>query len=218
MPYAAHNVVRIQGTLPGGEVWSVNTRWNDFGGPLNTYEELQAWAESIGTALTTSTTITPLRAAMSVAATINVIRTEYVEAGGTLGGAADFTLVTPLAGTGTATKPFQTAIVCSLLTRRPGRSYRGRIYWPALAIAMEPSTLRLTPATRTSMLTGFAALFDLVQAASGVEGAPDLIVASETLGVNTVVRQLAVGDVLDTQRRRRDSLQEQYSTADYNPL
>lgn len=218
MPYSQHNVVRIQGTMPGGEVWSVNLRWAQPGDDLETFEQLSQWASDIGTALVASTTISPLRVAMSAACTINLVRTEFVATGGELVAAADFTLPTPLAGSNTPTKPFQTAIVCSLLTLRPGRSYRGRIYWPALGIAMEASTLRLALGTRTSLLTGFAALFDLIRDAAPAEDQPNLIVASATAGVNTQVQQIAVGDVLDTQRRRRDSLQEQYSIAPYAPV
>ena len=212
----AHNRVRIQGSLPGGEVWSVNPAFTDDGGPLVVdYSVLLGWATNIAALNASGIMPTTLRSLISSAATISSIRCEYRNSAGQLGQAAEFTLNTPVAGTGTPTKPFQTSLVSSLLTGRPGRSYRGRLYWPALAAAISTSTLRVTNPSIAGAAAASAEFLTQIAGAVPAPFATRLVVVSDKLSVATPVTSVVVGDVLDVQRRRRDTLQEASATQAY---
>ena len=213
----AHNVVRINGTLPGGEVWSVNPKYNSPAGPITDYDELLAWAENFAESITEWTSAFPLRQLLSTAAAITSVRMEYRQADDTLGQAAEYIFPTPFAGTGAANKIFQSSVVCSILTGRPGRSYRGRIYWPALNAGLD-TQLRLTEATRNGIVAAFFNLFqEVTTAAFPIQPDMTLRVVSQTLDVSTPATLIQVGDILDIQRRRRDSLQEFYSSYPMTP-
>lgn len=214
----AHNVVRINGSLPGGEVWSVNPKYSAGPGGLKTsYEDLLAWAEGIVGLNGGGILPTGLRAIMSTAVSITSIRTEYRDASGNLAQAAEAVPVSPITGSNSASKPFQTSLVSSLLTGRPGRSYRGRLYWPALAMTIGTADLRVAD---TLLATTTAAINTALSQIANI-GAPEndlaLSVVSEKLSVATPVTQISCGDVLDVQRRRRDTLIEGRVTVDYPP-
>jgi hypothetical protein len=73
----------------------------------------------------------------------------------------------PLPGTGSCTKPWNTASVFSLRTAVPrGFASNGRTYYPALAATMAPGTGRWSPAALTLRLTAFKVLVNALNAAS----------------------------------------------------
>lgn len=212
----AHNRIRIQGSLPTGEVWSVNPAFTDDGGPLVVdYSVLLEWAQNIAALNASQIMPTALRSLISSAATVSSIRVEYRNSAGELGQAAEHTLTSPIAGTGTPTKPFQTSLVSSLLTGRPGRSYRGRLYWPALAAAISTSTLRLTNPSTAGAVAAITEFLTQVADAVPAPFSSQLVVVSDKLSVATPVTSVVVGDVLDVQRRRRDTLQEATASQAY---
>jgi len=206
----AHNVVRINGTLPGGEVWSVTPKFTGSPALMTEYADLEEWATLIGDYIISLSTSDPLIALLSTAGAITSIRTEYRDANNSLAQAAEYVFASPRAGNGTANKVFQTSVVISLRTGRPGRSYRGRIYWPALAATLN-AQLRLSESTMTGIMDSAAGLIGEIEGYSDQVGSSvRLAVVSQTLGVSTRVQTIQVGDILDIQRRRRDSLQELY--------
>lgn len=214
----AHNVVRISGSLPGGEVWSVNPKYGPGPEGLKTsYEDLLAWAEGIVGLNDGNILPAGLRSILSSAAAITSIRCEYRDASGNLAQAAEAVPTSPVPGTLSATKPYQTSLVSSLLTGRPGRSYRGRLYWPALSLSIGTADLRVAD----SVLATVTAAINTALSQIATIGAPEndlvLSVVSETLSVVTPVTQISCGDVLDVQRRRRDSLLEGRVTVEYPP-
>lgn len=211
---AAHNVIRIKGSLPGGEVWSVNPRFNGLlGEQLQQYDDLLAWTNAIAALNTANVLPTALRALMSSQSSITSIRAEFIGADGKLVQVAENVFLTPKLGTGTITKPLTTAVVSSLRTGRAGRSYRGRLYWPALAVTLETANARLAD-TNCVALAGEVATF-LKAVGTAAPGSLNMgpVVVSQTLGVATKITSISVGDIPDTQRRRRDSLQEAYASA-----
>lgn len=212
----AHNKVRILGLLPGGEVWSVNPSfYANLDNVVTDYDELLAWATAIAALNEGDVFPAGLRSLLSSAASISSIRTEYRDGNGNLSQAAEYTLPIVAAGTGTASKPFQTAVVSSLLTGRPGRSRRGRLYWPALAANISSTSLRLSTPSASAVGEAVRSFLSAVTASAPAGKNPQLAVISETLSTATQVTQVAVGDVLDVQRRRRDSLVEQIATVNY---
>lgn len=212
----AHNVVRILGSLPGGEVWSVNPKY--IAGPeglKTSYEDLLSWAEGIVSLNSGAIFPVNMRPLLSAAASVTAVRCEYRGPSGDLVQAAEAVPVSPVFGTGNPSKPFQTSLVSSLLTGRPGRSFRGRLYWPALAVPLGLTDLRV-PDTNLQDYTSAIALFlEQVSIIGAPENDMTLAVVSETLSVATPVTQISCGDVLDVQRRRRDSLVEGRVTVGY---
>lgn len=206
----AHNVVRINGTLPGGEVWSVTPKFMGSPSPMTDYADLEEWATLIGDYIIALDNTDPLLQLLSTAGAITSIRTEYRDASNALGQAAEYVFSSPKTGNLTANKVFQTSVVISLRTGRPGRSYRGRIYWPALAATLGPQ-LRLSESAMNGIMNSAAGLIGEIEGfADQVGSSVRLAVVSQTLGVATRVQTIQVGDILDIQRRRRDSLQEFY--------
>lgn len=211
---APYNTIRINGLLPGGEVWSINPKFGiSGGGAVDDYQILLGWASSVAGLNSGNIFPTSWRTALSTAGRIASIRAEYYGADGRLAVAAEYILPTSVAGTGTPNKSFSDAICVSLLSGRPGRSYRGRLYIPGLAVGLDTTALRITPTVTLALATEGAAFLDAIADAVGAGQVVRPIIVSQTLGVNTQVSAVRVGDVLDTQRRRRDSLQEAYNTA-----
>lgn len=215
----SHNVVRIKGTLPGGESWSVNPAFRVPGvvvgsGSVTTYDDLAAWASAIGNAEVDQVFPDNLQNRLSTVCLVTAIRTEYWDENGDMTEAAEYSMPVPAAGTSAPNMPLQTAIVSSLKTGRPGRSYRGRLYWPCLSINLNATTLRVSTADIGEFATAVASwLHDT--AILGQVHMPALApcVYSPTLGVASEIITVSVGDVLDTQRRRRDKAIETYSSA-----
>lgn len=213
----------ILGTLPGDEKWSVNPAYhfNAIFSPAWDQASADAIVAALVAGITTTTLPTELKALMSSSAAITGFRLEGRGESEELLGVAEAFYVTPLTGTGTASKPNQAAVVCSLRTTTPGARGRGRMYWPALAIALSTTTGRvLTPtpaATATAFATLLSAIGTIIKNNAGVFPWTDVLLAvrSTTDHASRTVNRLQVGDVLDTQRRRRDTLPENYSAVNY---
>lgn len=212
----SYNKMVIAGTLPGGEVWSVNPCFASPGGPLITdFANLQTWATTVASFITTTfTTSFALGTLSSVGAPITTVTAQYFDAGNILTQQA----VAPVAAQGTTSTvkmPFQVAVVCSLRTGRPGRSFRGRLYWPAMGANVNSSTARLATPSVALVTTAFNTLLKGIENSTPGTFALDLSVVSQTSSVTTPVTQLQVGDVIDTQRRRRDREAENYTVQPY---
>ena len=107
------------------------------------------------------------------------------------------------AGTSEATcLPFQCAPVVSLRTATLSRAGRGRFYAPSLAVDQVSAGRMLTTARDTLA----DAAEDLVQGLTSAGG--NLVIYHRALGTTSLVISLDVGDVIDTQRRRRNQLIE----------
>lgn len=210
--------VSIQGTLGSSERWSVNPCFATSFPGTPKVPALQAAA----TAIAAVDLPTTLGVAKSTAARITLIRVEARSDTHTLELAAE-AAYTGNQGTGaTPAGPAQTSAVISLRTDAPGASGRGRLYWPALGLPPMASTLRMNPADQNGLVTGAVTYLRAVQDAlkAGISPAPaattfDLAVFSRTKGTHNLVNRIMVGDVFDTQRRRRDALREAYLTKSF---
>lgn len=120
-----------------------------------------------------------------------------------------------IAGSGTATKPYQTACVISLRTALAGASRRGRLYWPALGASISGNRLQ-SPTDEATVAGNWRDFMEDVITNWGLTALGlRPVVVSETLATVTPVTNVLVGDVLDTQRRRRDEMPEVYSSVPY---
>jgi hypothetical protein len=207
------NVLRISltGAMPGGEEWSVNPCFvisDAAGAPA--FEQIQ----SVATAVAALVLPTGIRNIMNPVTNWSGVRVEARLFDGTLQTQADAIKGTPTPGTGASNHPFQTAMVSSLRAAAPGASSRGRLYWPATGVVLDASTLRPASAIVGAFTTGVRDFLTLANAAVRVTfpGSIGLSVWSRKNTNSSVVTKILGGDVIDTQRRRRDTLLESYTT------
>lgn len=207
------DLVRISllGQMPSGEEWSVNPVYSvggDFGAPIS-----NAQAQAIATAIANVTVPTGVRNMQSSSTTHTGVRVEARSAAGVLESLAEAVKPAPVGGTGVSLHSFQTAAVTSLRTALPGASGRGRIYWPATGVALTTGTLRPSVADVTSFLAGVKTYLGGIETAieASVTGVTLCVWSRKTLALSPVI-SLQMGDVLDVQRRRRDTLVEAYTS------
>ncbi len=107
--------------------------------------------------------------------------------------------------------PLQNTAAVSLRTDATrGLASRGRFYPPALAAAIDANTGALVGSTPLDMATAAATMLTAINRAPGYR----VIVASDIReGALRPVTRVEVGNVVDTQRRRRSALAEAYSPA-----
>lgn len=120
--------------------------------------------------------------------------------------------------TGTATggiAPLQIAPVASWRTPQIGRRGRGRIYIPGVPLTQIDATSRLKSSYVSNQLTNSVNLLE--DTSVWISVSPNLSVRPIVTGAPYtkygVINQVRIGDVADTQRRRRRSLVETYSSA-----
>jgi len=111
------------------------------------------------------------------------------------------------AGTTTSgSTPNQCAICVSKVTGFAGSRNRGRMYMPPPAKAATLDNGRLSSAARTALAAGLTAWKNSL---IGDGFTPVLVSRSDN--ANIVITTLRIGDVVDTQRSRRNSLAEAYT-------
>jgi hypothetical protein len=127
-------------------------------------------------------------------------------------GQAEASPGSPVAGVGTPTKPNQVAVVITLISTLAGRRGRGRIFLPILAGTMG-ATGRMGSTQRDSLADTADTLVTGVGQAMGARVQADAVsVQSQVVPSSAIVTSIRVGDVFDTQRRRRDNLIESYTS------
>lgn len=203
--------VSILGALPGGEKWSVNPHFIcDPPGADLTYTDVT----TIATAIAAITVNAQLKGAWSTGTSLTGCRVEARRTTGALENVVERTLGTPATGLGAERHPYQTSAVSTLKTTTPGASGRGRLFWPATGITMSNPSLRIETTAQSSLLTGVSAYLAAILAAIRVTApASSLIVYSKTKNLMSLVNAIAIGDVADVQRRRRDALVENVATS-----
>lgn len=207
--------VSIQGTIQGGDNWSVNPVFDPTG-------EFPGWnqsqADAAAAALVAVAIPANLTKLFSTAVAFTGVRLEVRDdATDDLIGLAEANRSTPLTGTTGPSASPQQACVASLRTTTPGASGRGRIYWPAPGASLG-SDMRLLAPTNAQVAADFKTYFSALAGAlaSSFAGISfDLAVRSRTTHTTPHVSRIQVGDIMDTQRRRRDKLPEGYATVAY---
>jgi hypothetical protein len=101
--------------------------------------------------------------------------------------------------TGTAPPP-QVAVVVTLRSATPGRSFRGRVYLPAQIIAQDGVVASGQQTSLNAALQGITDAIETRCAAAGSNLA--WYVWSPTRGAGAAITQVSVGSQCDTQRRR----------------
>lgn len=200
--------VSIKGSLPNGEVWSINPVWSTPTEPELSFDQLDA----IATAINSVSVPAPVLATLSAACAITGVRLEQREGNGSLVGQMEKPRNSPLPGTGTPLLPLQTALVVSLASTFPGPSGRGRLFWPMTAGNLATATHRFSGTAITTFMTNFKTYLTGVEAAIvATTTAANLVVWSRKGATYHGVVKLRGGDIPDVQRRRRDALVESYN-------
>lgn len=119
-----------------------------------------------------------------------------------------FTRTVPAIGVGVDSQIPQASLVISLRTALPrGRGHAGRIY-PPPQVHPVGADGRVAASSLNTSLTTWKSFFDSLITAVGGR----LVVASSLASTFQPVTTIRAGRVYDTQRRRRSSLPEEYST------
>lgn len=213
----AHNRLVIDGSLlAGAERFSCTLGFGALNGDVVPGPvELSAWADACLVALGGSSSwAVNLRGCLGTGGSVTRVRAYRYVNPSTPAVASGVSSSGPAVGTGSITMPPQCSVVASLITGFAGRSYRGRIYWPRLTGALG-NTGKITGAPLpATMAADFASMLRNFAVNSGVAALEPVVVSGFAPSGFTVVNQVSVGDVVDTQRRRRDALIEVRSFAD----
>lgn len=183
------------------------------GSAVTSATALSAWAEGVRALLAPSTGYAgSLRTMIGTNGRFLRVRAYYYLSPGSPAQAVGESTGASISGSSLETTPAQIAAVASLNTGVPGRRTRGRMYWPCTTGAVNATgkwTGAVTPATFSQAVAQFlGAAADLVSSPSGFTP----VVVSTAGGIITPVISVSAGDVLDTQRRRRDDLVESRTT------
>lgn len=201
-----------------GEVWSVNPCFNSSIILDVNQSELQAAANAVAAVAAP----TSWKQLITTQAKIATVRVEQRADNHSLEAVAEAAYTGWGTGTFVASMPPQTAVVLSLRSDVPSGRGRGRLYLPAMGGSISASTYRLTSPVLQTLANDSATFLRGIQDAikSGVNPAPavgtiQLCVVSKTAGSRVDINRIQVGDVVDTQRRRRDRLAEAYVSAPF---
>lgn len=203
----------ILGSTVGGEKWSVNLCFDPT-------LESGTWDQAAGDAQVAAVAVVNVPAnllkTLAPGQTIDSFRWEgRDDVTDELLGVSLKARSTPLAGTGTSALPPQCASVFSLRTNATGARGRGRLYWPATGLTLT-SSLRMSSADQTAVLAAFQTYVSGLQTAVATGGGiQSFAVRSKVSKTTPHVNRIQLGDVIDTQRRRRDSLPESYASVAY---
>jgi hypothetical protein len=215
--------VILKGSLGTVETWSTSVAYGIVGIATDTPDQTMtdAIATAVEAAITSSLVGPALDTLLSTAGTIDIIRIEKRAEDETVLNVSEQLLAPSVAGSGSPSKTPQDAVVFSLRTSTPGARGRGRMYWPALG-ALLSSTFQLASPAQVNVAGDVKALLQAINTAIdgvylsiGAAQRAALSVRSVTDHVCRDVTSIQIGSVLDTQRRRRDSLPETYVAVAY---
>lgn len=131
---------------------------------------------------------------------------------------------TPIAGNGSGaiSLPAQCTLAVTMTSSiARGLGAKGRMFLPQVGGQVASSDGKISTTIQTNTKTGMQTFFNGINTDLGIRG--DVILASRgrttgvTAGVNKQVTGVKVGDIIDTQRRRRNNLVEVYASATVTP-
>lgn len=202
-----HRLVTIRGVSQGSaDRWGIGIRFHGVSNVQPTQAEADALVAPIRTWFTTTGMFFPLTT------TVDEIKLAPIGTDGKYPAGLDSTVAAIGAAitgtTSSAALPPQTSLVISLTTALPrGRGHIGRIYLPAFRSSIPLTFGKLGSAELNGMLTATKTMINALAATAGIDTP---IVASPLGAPIQDVTGLRAGAVLDTQRRRRNAMTEDY--------
>lgn len=134
------------------------------------------------------------------------LRVAGIDENGKTTALAEKVFASEIVGTGTSALPGYLAQVATLLTDRPGRAFRGRIYLPFLNSGSFSSAGQVGTTVHQATSQAVATLITNLNNAPGLDavwGSFQCVIASGVgTGNNTVIKSVRVNSLLETQRRR----------------
>jgi hypothetical protein len=216
-----HVLAQWGGTLPGGEIWSNSVRLAGSGegadATVPIHDDMVAWlngpAKDAVAAFHSAADTLVHSAAKLTFLKLNVIQINgrYLEPN-----TLEYVYPTPVAGGAAAVlHPNQVALVVSLTTGiSRGPAHRGRFYLPLPAIPVQTDGLIMASSANqvaTSAATFIKALADQPGLDAGLTDMRAVVMSKRAGTPDThEITGVAVGRALDTQRRRRVELVENY--------
>lgn len=213
------------GRIGSSEKWSCGIAWRNFElfEATMTQTMIESLANRLITGIPSGSIPSILKSTWSNAVAITGWRVEQHSEDEKLTNVGEAAYAAAPVGSGSMSKSPQDALVVSLRTSTPGARGRGRIYWPALAVGLN-AEFQVTTPTPAQIALATAELFKLIGDQINAEWAANSMAVTTELAVRSItdhrsrkVERLQVGSVLDTQRRRRDSLVETYVMQNYPP-
>lgn len=182
----------LQGTFPG-EVWSFGLHTT---GNLTVSAAETAWATAVGGFWTSAGLLFANEVVATATTTAELDQATgkqltRVETGSSLIGSA-----------ASESLPYQCAPAVSFRTNLATRAGRGRFYAPSLAVEFVAGG-KMTSAAQTALLAGAEDMVNALTAAGLTT-----VLYGRTSHATQEVTRIDVGDVIDTQRRRRNKLVE----------
>lgn len=225
MVYQAHYLVRLEGTVgPASaplEIWSTGFQIGAPGGPASTIGDLPpATLTAFQNAAFTFFGSAGL--AMDSNFFWTVGKVSQINTEGKVAFAPQFfSPGAPKAGgaSGGPRYPLQTTAVASLIGQAEVHRRMGRMYLPFPRKEIDSLTYGISVADRNAILTSVVGLLGAFNVALGeLEGGMRVVIAGQerkdgSPAFNSEVKEVRVGNILDTQRRRRNNLPESYGLA-----
>lgn len=185
----------VSGHSLKGEIFAFG--WQMDGTSITTQAALEALATDIVGLLENTTTNAFLLNTMTTAEGLDALDL-YQYSGGAKATSQAHAILTGMAGKkATVSFPLQVACCVTLLTGKPGRSKKGRLYLPGSGMGFNAG--EFASGDVDAIAAGFNTLFQDLH--DRVPSTP-VVVASSVLGTNTPVTQVRVDSKPDTQRRR----------------
>nr|CRY96142.1 hypothetical protein [uncultured prokaryote] len=193
----------LSGTIHSGQGWSTGFYYALASNPTFDQGDLNDWNTGLET--TMGTDLGQIATTLFDSSTTSLQFTSYFyPASSLLATGVSTPAASVHAGTSSPGMPALCAVVASLRSATPGRSGRGRLYWPATA-----PILGTDGQISTSNAAGVA--YNTAHAFSAMNAelypgdiAAELVVASFTRGIAYPVISVVCDSLVDTQHRRQD--------------
>lgn len=223
MVYPAHVLIAWGGTLHGGEQWANSVRMvpNDGVFPIGEDE-----LENVLPGLQADLTAHYNQPYFHTGLKLNYVKANKIAPNGRYASStvSHTRFFADVPGAGTQSHPAQVACVVTLMTGASrGLANKGRMYMPGLALgafAVSPADGRINVQDRDAFANHCKVFLNNLNNFPGVDGTTQSstldvhVVSKGGLGGPGIARKVTgvrVGRVLDTQRRRREDLAEDYS-------
>lgn len=212
MPYPAGTLRFImKGLLFNTQDWSIGIAARTTEGVVYSYDVLQAFIQANSSIFVTA--YNSLATVRSNQCTFSTLRLEQYTGGNEAATINEYGVTGQTIGTTAPVHPAYASLCIGTLTGRPGGSYRGRIYIPALGAGVSPTTGFIgapdQTTARTAMATLISAINDLTLSGDPITA----VVASRTTVSSAPITQVRSDQVLDVQRRRNNDFARSYVTS-----